>query len=33
MEPTPRYPLAPTALGDGMRVRVGNVMHLSLIHI
>ncbi|MCQ4625150.1 hypothetical protein KBX18_06195 [Corynebacterium sp. CCUG 69979] len=30
MEPTPRYPLAPTALGDGMRVRVGNVMHATV---
>lgn len=30
MEPTPRYPLAPIAFGDGMRVSVGSVMHATL---
>lgn len=30
MDPTPRYPLIPTVLGDGMSVRVGNVVQAIL---
>lgn len=30
MEPTPRYPLTPTTLGDGANVRVGNLVQATL---